>query len=83
MHSNYHTHTFRCGHATGTEEEYINNAINGGVKIMGFSDHIPFMFEDGNEYFWHVPVRDADDYTKTLISLREKYKNTVFQSTNE
>ena len=39
MLANYHTHTSRCRHATGTDEEYIQKAIAEGVKILGFSDN--------------------------------------------
>ena len=27
MYANYHTHTYRCGHASGSEEEYIKTMI--------------------------------------------------------
>lgn len=37
---NYHTHTFRCGHAVGTDEEYVLSAIKAGYKVLGFSEHI-------------------------------------------
>lgn len=77
MHANYHTHTFRCGHASGSEEEYIKTAIQGGIKIMGFSDHVPFAFRNGNEYPWHMKTKDAEDYMQTLLALREKYKNDI------
>ena len=40
MDYNYHTHTYRCHHASGTPEEYIQRAIAGGIKYMGFSEHI-------------------------------------------
>ena len=30
MKTNYHTHTARCMHATGTDEEYVLSAIKGG-----------------------------------------------------
>ena len=39
MLTNYHTHTTRCGHAEGTEEEYILTALRCGYKVLGFSDH--------------------------------------------
>ena len=42
-----HTHTFRCGHASGTEREYIENAIAAGFDTLGFSDHAPYVFRDG------------------------------------
>ena len=41
MLTNYHTHTARCGHAEGTEEEYILTALRCGFKVLGFSDHTP------------------------------------------
>ena len=28
--SNFHTHTTRCKHATGTEREYVEKAIEAG-----------------------------------------------------
>ena len=42
MLTNYHTHTTRCGHAEGTEEEYILTALRCGFKVLGFSDHTPW-----------------------------------------
>ena len=42
LENNYHTHTARCGHAIGTDEEYVLKAIEIGVKELGFSDHVPF-----------------------------------------
>lgn len=41
MLANYHTHTFRCRHALGEDREYIEHAIDGGLKVLGFSDHCP------------------------------------------
>ena len=34
MIANYHTHTWRCRHADGTEREYVEKAINAGLKIL-------------------------------------------------
>ena len=40
---NYHTHTYRCGHASTEEDEaYILAAIEAGFKQIGISDHGPF-----------------------------------------
>lgn len=38
---NFHTHTFRCGHAVGDEEAMIKAAVANGIEELGFSDHIP------------------------------------------
>lgn len=74
---NYHTHTWRCSHATGTEEEYIKRAIECGIKYMGFSDHAPFVFPDGYESGYRIPMRDVKCYIDELRLLREKYKSQI------
>lgn len=74
---NYHTHTARCGHASGTEEEYILRAIEGGITHMGFSDHVPFLFPDGKESSYRIPMAQGEDYVSTLKALREKYKDQI------
>ncbi len=38
---NFHTHTYRCGHAIGTEKQMIEAAIKIGISELGFSEHIP------------------------------------------
>ena len=77
MDYNYHTHTSRCGHATGSDEEYIINAIEAGIKYLGFSDHAPYVFSDGHEDNWRVPLSEADGYVKSINLLREKYRDKV------
>ncbi len=74
---NYHAHTARCGHASGTEEEYIQCAIAGGITHMGFSDHVPFLFPDGSESYYRIPMAQARDYFDTLNTLRKKYKGQI------
>lgn len=78
MDYNYHTHTYRCGHASGTPEEYILHAMKNGIRYMGFSDHIPLLFEDGSENIGiRVPVSEAGDYVTELQALREKYRDKI------
>ncbi len=77
MNYNYHTHTFRCHHASGTPEEYILRAIEGGIKYMGFSDHIPFAFPDGYESGYRIPSAEINEYFSDLYTLREKYKDKL------
>ena len=77
MKVNLHTHTFLCGHATGTPEEYIKRAIENDIKVLGFSEHAPFVFSDGFEFSYRVPMSRAKEYIETLKSLREKYKDEI------
>ena len=39
--NNFHTHTFRCTHAIGTEEDMVKKAIEEGYSTLGFSEHVP------------------------------------------
>ncbi len=77
MKYNYHTHTFRCHHAEGTEEEYVQRAIAGGVTHMGFSDHFPFCFPNGAESSYRVSTDEAALYVNTVKHLAEKYKDKI------
>lgn len=74
---NYHTHTHRCGHADGVEEDYIKTAIAGGIKYMGFSDHIPLKFKDGTESAYRVPTSEGKEYCDVIKAFREKYKGKI------
>ena len=73
MIANYHTHTWRCNHATGTEVEYVETAIRAGYRTLGFSDHVPYVF-DGDYYStFRMQLRDAEDYVRTVLDLRDAY----------
>lgn len=71
----YHTHTSRCGHATGEDEEYVLKAIEAGFKRLGISDHI---FLPGIS---QRRVRGDYDflnhYLETFNKLRDKYIDKI------
>lgn len=77
MNFNLHTHTFRCHHATGTEREYIENAISSGIKLLGFSEHIPYPFDDGHESCFRLYKADMSNYFDDLKALQKEYKNDI------
>ena len=74
---NLHTHTYHCGHATGTPEEYVKRAIENGVKVMGFSEHVPFKFPGDVQNPAHLKTEDVGKYFAELNALREKYKEQI------
>lgn len=74
---NYHTHTTRCHHAEGSDEEYIEAAIEAGIKYLGFSDHIPFMFPDGYESFYRIEMARGAEYVNTIRTLAQKYSDKI------
>jgi histidinol-phosphatase (PHP family) len=73
MIANYHTHTHRCNHAIGREEEYVEEALKAGLKILGWADHTPYIFPGG--YYSHFRMRPAQlaGYIRTIEGLREQY----------
>ena len=77
MRTNYHTHTPRCHHAGGTEEEYVRTAIENGFAVLGFSDHTPWPFADG----YVSPVRmlpaELPDYVDSVRALAAKYADRI------
>lgn len=72
---NYHTHTSRCGHAIGTDEEYVLEAIASGITELGFSDHI--FLKDHSQIGIRGDYELLDDYITSLQSLKEKYKDRI------
>ena len=74
---NYHTHTYRCKHAVGTDEEYVLSAINAGLDTLGFSDHSPYPMPNGYVTWYRQSQEEAEDYINSLLSLRKKYRDKI------
>lgn len=72
---NYHTHTKRCGHAIGEDEEYIQAAISAGFKVIGMSDHRPYRNFPFPEDRMNIEM--YNDYISSMRYLREKYKDQI------
>ncbi len=72
---NYHTHTYRCGHASGDDEEYILAAIKAGYKTLGFADHAPY--KDYPLPSSHMDISMFDEYVDSISILKEKYKDQI------
>ena len=77
MLTNYHTHTTRCGHAEGTEEEYILTALRCGFKVLGFSDHTPWAYATpGFVSRIRMLPSQLDDYVLTCAAAGEICRQT-------
>lgn len=77
MKTNYHTHTYRCGHAEGTDEEMVQSAVQRGLTVCGISDHAPFRFPEGHESGFRIPTALAEDYMNSFRALRIRYQNEI------
>lgn len=72
--TNWHTHTKRCGHAVGEDEEYVIAALKGGLKTLGFSDHAAYEDPDPGE---RMNLDEVQGYFDSVLSLKEKYRDQI------
>ena len=77
MIANYHTHTWRCRHADGTEREYVEAAIEAGLKILGFSDHTPQVYPGGYVCPVKMLPEELEGYVDTVLDLKREYKSDI------
>lgn len=73
--NNFHTHTSRCGHAFGEDEEYVVAAIKAGIKVLGFSDHTPW--PNISQRRIRMDEEMLGNYVKSINFLKEKYKDII------
>lgn len=74
MITNFHTHTNRCCHAEGSEEDYVSEAIRQGVVQMGFSDHAPFPDYD---FGFRMQYNELNDYLSAIEQSQRKHKGEI------
>lgn len=74
---NFHNHSYRCNHASGTDEDYVLEAIKNGYDTMGFSDHAPYKFPPKHKSGFRIPLDQAEDYVNSVNELKEKYSGMI------
>lgn len=74
---NYHTHTYRCHHAVGKDEDYVKTAIRNGYSVLGFSDHACWKYKSGYISGMRMKVEDFQDYKSSVLALKDKYKGKI------
>src|SRR5690625_2794590 len=74
-----HTHHDRCGHAEGNLEEYIVQAIDYGLDMIGISDHSPHFYSSDDQLLPHVAMAKSEfpHYVEEVLTLKEKYKDQI------
>ena len=79
MLANYHTHTYRCGHAQGDESEYLRYALDAGVRTLGFSDHTPYDFFDVGERSRPIRMKlpELRGYADSVRALAERFADRI------
>ena len=76
---NYHSHTYRCGHAemNMSDEEYVKEYIKMGFKKMAFTDHCPEKNRIDKRPNMRMHYTEKDEYLRSVKNLKEKYKNQI------
>lgn len=75
--ANFHTHTRRCHHAGGTDEEIVQAAIANGYKVLGFSDHAAWKYDSDYVPYMRMRLEEFDDYKRSVLELKEKYRGQI------
>ena len=75
----YHTHHWRCGHAQGNTEDYVQAALALGLEEIGISDHAPIDWIDGDHPLPHaaMPRSGLDAYVEEVLALKQKYEGRI------
>ncbi len=82
---NYHSHTPRCGHARGSEREYVEAALQAGLETLGFSDHTPWDYFDlparselpSLSGHVRMPLSALPNYADTVRGLAGEYRGRI------
>ena len=70
--NNYHTHTYRCRHASGDIADYVASARAAGLSELGFSDHCPH--PDGR---WSDVRMDLSELSGYVEAIRAAQVDSV------
>jgi histidinol-phosphatase (PHP family) len=76
----YHSHHFRCGHATGGMRDYIEAARAQGVASFGVSDHGPAYWVDGIDHAYpltQMAVSELPAYVAEARALQAEYAGRI------
>lgn len=77
MKHNFHTHTTRCKHAVGTDEQFVQAALEGGFDLLGFSDHAPWAFQTNYVSHCRMLASQWTDYKQSVLALKEQYQGQI------
>lgn len=71
----YHTHTVRCGHASGSPAVYVETARAAGLLALGVADHLPLLPHHDPEL--SMEICELGEYVAEVRQLKEAYPGFV------
>ena len=76
---NYHTHLYRCKHATGDVPDYCRAAIDSGLSVLGVSDHAAL--PDNRWIEIRMDYTELSDYCDSIDKARLEFPDlTILKS---
>ncbi len=71
----FHSHTYRCGHASKDIDSYVSIAVSRGLKIYGVSDHVflPGVIEKYTRGDYSL----LDEYIAKYQEVKKQYLNQI------
>ncbi len=73
----YHLHTPRCGHATGSLDDYVRTGLERGLAEMGFADHLPLVHMHDDTL--SMPVAELPAYVAEVLELGRRYPEAALK----
>jgi histidinol-phosphatase (PHP family) len=77
----FHTHNYRCNHATGNLDEYIYNAYKKSIGTIGLSDHFPIDYSKSDNTLrlkqFAMKNEEVNSYLAEAELLRQKHKQNI------
>lgn len=75
--TNFHTHTWRCHHASGSDEEFVLEAIRNGYRTLGFSDHCCWRYDSSYVSGMRMSLSQFESYKDSVLKLKRKYSGQI------
>lgn len=70
---NYHTHTYRCKHATGEVIDYAKIAVEQGITVLGMTDHTPL--PDNRWLGIRMEIEELPEYLNAIKEAEVAFPN--------
>lgn len=79
MLTDYHTHTYRCGHAVGELRDYVESALAKGIGEIGLTDHLWLYWlpEEERNNEWAIQQSEYDAHYAEMLAIRSEYHGRI------
>jgi histidinol-phosphatase (PHP family) len=74
-----HTHTVRCGHACGRDEEYVEAAIARSLTAIAITDHLPLYWlpRERQDPRLAMAPDELPRYIDAVLALKERFGDRI------